>query len=217
MDEDRTDQGASTWAQLPAPFAPPSSRRERDERLKLALQRLEEMAGILPKVDIGDPQRLVTTLVSVLAEYPAEVILAVTDLVRGLPSQLKWFPTVFETRQACEAIVGERRRHSGDQARRDRVRAETLAGRGEMRKPVVGSPEHCRTVAGFAALSEALIAKLSGDDAPNAMRKPRSPAEAEASRAYHAAREEKLKAGWAEKPVTVGPALAAQLAKGREP
>lgn len=129
MDEDRTDQAGSAWAQLPTVFSPPSSRNERDVRLTLALRRLREMGEILPKVDVGDPQRLLTTLAGVLAEYPEPVIFAVTDLTRGLPSQLKWFPTVFEMRQACEARVAVARDAEAwraDRARREYVNAKRV-------------------------------------------------------------------------------------------
>jgi hypothetical protein len=41
----------------------------------------------------------------ILATYPEEVVLEVTDLVRGLPSKQRFFPSLDEVKAACEAAI----------------------------------------------------------------------------------------------------------------
>lgn len=60
--------------------------------------------------DANDPEVYIAAVVAVLAQYPADVIRAVTEPTTGLPSRLNWLPTVREVTQACEEIEGPRRR-----------------------------------------------------------------------------------------------------------
>ena len=94
-----------------------------------------------------------------LASYPEAVAVKVCDPIRGLPSKSKWLPSIAEIREACET---EMVWHYAVE-RRERVRAETLAGRDRGHKPPVGSPEHQRVVKGFAQLREVMEAKQTAD------------------------------------------------------
>lgn len=64
-----------------------------------------------------------SALAALLASYPEDVVRAVTDPVRGLPSTSQWLPTIAEVRSACEARLEPMRR----QADRERRYAETYA------------------------------------------------------------------------------------------
>ena len=111
------------------------------------------MSGLFPRPDALDPTRLAATIVAVLAEYPETVIHAVTDPVRGLPSQVKWFPTVYEVRQACEALVRPQREMSAL-----RHSPYPTLNREKRVKATIGSEEHKRVVEGFRSLTEILAA-----------------------------------------------------------
>jgi hypothetical protein len=49
-------------------------------------------------------------VVAVLANYPVEIIHAVCDPVKGLPSQTKWLPTIAEVVELCQKLHGYDRR-----------------------------------------------------------------------------------------------------------
>lgn len=63
------------------------------------------MFGCYRKQDANDPEIYVAAVTAVLSEYPREVIESVTDPRTGLPSRLKWLPTVAEVKEACEAVM----------------------------------------------------------------------------------------------------------------
>jgi hypothetical protein len=49
-------------------------------------------------------------LAAILADYPEEVILSVTDPRTGVQTRLKWRPLPYELKQACEADMAPLRR-----------------------------------------------------------------------------------------------------------
>jgi hypothetical protein len=53
---------------------------------------------------VNDPDVLTAAFVAVLARYPKEIIQAATDPVSGLPSHLKWLPTIAELRAECDRL-----------------------------------------------------------------------------------------------------------------
>lgn len=52
--------------------------------------------------DVNDPDVYFQAVTSLLGSYPEDVILAVVDPRSGLPSRLKWLPTIAEVKEACE-------------------------------------------------------------------------------------------------------------------
>jgi hypothetical protein len=68
----------------------------------LAIQRTALLFGCYRKGDANDPEIYTAAIAATLADYPAEVVEYVTDPRTGLPSKLKWLPTVAEVREACE-------------------------------------------------------------------------------------------------------------------
>jgi hypothetical protein len=62
--------------------------------------------------------------VSVLAEYPLEVISRVCDPRVGLPAKSKWLPTIFEVKEECDAAMAPIvRRQREEKALAERRRA----------------------------------------------------------------------------------------------
>jgi hypothetical protein len=78
----------------PAPIDP--------ERAQYATERVRVLFGCYRKGDANDPELYTAALTAVLAEYPTEVIRAVTDPRSGLPRKLQWLPTVKEVSDACD-------------------------------------------------------------------------------------------------------------------
>lgn len=60
------------------------------------------MFGCYRKGDANDPDTYTAAVAAILAEYPVEVIKAVTDPRTGLPRKVSWLPTVKEVSDACE-------------------------------------------------------------------------------------------------------------------
>lgn len=60
------------------------------------------MFGCYRKGDANDPEIYTAAIAATLADFPPEVQDFVTDPRTGLPSRLKWLPTVAEVREACE-------------------------------------------------------------------------------------------------------------------
>lgn len=69
---------------------------------ELAVKRTALLFGCYRKGDANDPEIYTAAVAATLADFPAEVVEYVTDPRTGLPSKLKWLPTVAEVREACE-------------------------------------------------------------------------------------------------------------------
>lgn len=62
------------------------------------------LLGCYRTADVNDPEVLTAAFVAMLAHYPEEIIRAATDPVAGLPSRLKWLPTIAELHDECERL-----------------------------------------------------------------------------------------------------------------
>ena len=58
--------------------------------------------GCYRRDDAADPDIYVRAAVSVFIRYPESVVLAVTEPATGLPSTLKWLPSIAEIVECCE-------------------------------------------------------------------------------------------------------------------
>lgn len=56
--------------------------------------------------DANDPEVYVAAIVRVLAKYPVTIMAAVCDPATGLPSTLKWLPTISDVVAECERLHG---------------------------------------------------------------------------------------------------------------
>ncbi len=97
--------------------------------------------------DANDPEVYVAAVVAVLSDYSLDVVDAVTNARNGIPSKLKWLPTVAEIKTACEDIAGPRRRFAEWEAR---SRAQ-IEERQRLAAPP-GNTEHERITDGFKQL-----------------------------------------------------------------
>lgn len=59
------------------------------------------MIGCYRKGDAIDPEIYASAAVAVLTRYPVDVVMAVTEPATGLPSTLKWLPSIAEITEAC--------------------------------------------------------------------------------------------------------------------
>ena len=68
-------------------------------------------------MDCADPEVFATAAVAVFSRYPLDVVRKVTDPYSGLAARLKWVPTIYEIREACEIANNEARRREEADAR----------------------------------------------------------------------------------------------------
>jgi hypothetical protein len=80
--------------------------------LSIVAERTAVLLGAYREVGAHDPEVFVRAITAVLSEYPEETVRKVTDPARGIPSKLKWPPSIAEIREACEAEVGHIRRNA---------------------------------------------------------------------------------------------------------
>lgn len=60
------------------------------------------MLGCYRTGEAHDPETYIAGVVAVLERYPVAVIQAVTDPSSGIPSRLKWLPSIAEIREICD-------------------------------------------------------------------------------------------------------------------
>lgn len=75
------------------------------EKLNEAKNGARRLLGCYRVGDANDPEVYVAAVVSVLCRYPSEVISDVTEPATGLPSKLKWLPSISEVRQECDILA----------------------------------------------------------------------------------------------------------------
>jgi hypothetical protein len=61
----------------------------------------KKLFDFLPPLDVGDPESFITAVVSILAKYPAAVMLAAVDPIDGIPSRTDR-PTLHLIKTVCE-------------------------------------------------------------------------------------------------------------------
>ena len=102
-------------------LAKPSTTYSANWFKELALKRAQTMMGCYRLGDVGDPQVYAAAVVAVLVRYPTDVIMSVTEPATGIPSKVKWLPTIAEIVEACEEAVAPLLR----QQERDRIANQT--------------------------------------------------------------------------------------------
>jgi hypothetical protein len=133
-----------------------ASHEKRNASIKKAAQML---LGCYRTGDAHDPEIYVTAAVAVLSDYPLDIVNAVTDPRTGIPSRIKWLPTIAEIKDACEDIAGPRRRMAEWETR---SRAQ-LDERAQL-EALDGNTERERITEGF----KQLLARLQPDKADKA-------------------------------------------------
>jgi hypothetical protein len=92
--------------------------------LTLATERARLLVGCYRKDDAGDPEVFARAVVAVLMRYPPDVVGQVTEPATGLPSRLKWLPSIAEIVEACDvAMAPILRRRERERLEEERRRA----------------------------------------------------------------------------------------------
>ena len=104
------------------------------------------LLGCFRKIDAADVDVYTRAVVATLASYPAFAAQAACDPLRGLPSRLKWSPSIAELRQACERELEPLRQDAARRARAAQCR----------RSPPRPEAERQRVADGFRALTARL-------------------------------------------------------------
>ena len=82
-----------------------------------AIEGAKILLGCYRTGEANDPEVYAKSVVSVLAEYPVDVIHAVCDPRYGIASKLKWLPTIAELKEACEIAMAPFYREAARQKR----------------------------------------------------------------------------------------------------
>jgi hypothetical protein len=88
------------------------------------------LLGCYRKDDAHDPEIWAAAVVSLLRCYPESVVVTVTEPASGLPSKIKFLPSIAEVKEACEAEMSAIHK---TQQRAEMLRAQK-ARRGEDEK-----------------------------------------------------------------------------------
>lgn len=67
------------------------------------LQAARRLLGCYRTGEANDPEVYIFGVVRVFSGYPIEVAYGIADPLSGLPSKIKWLPTIVEVKEACDA------------------------------------------------------------------------------------------------------------------
>src|SRR5882672_12545769 len=102
----------------------------------------EVLLGCFRTGEAGDPRVYTAAVVELLSAYPTGVMIQVADPVNGLPSKLKWLPTIAEIKAQCEVHMEPLRRQAERDKRVAEQQAEAAARERELaRGPKVDLPK----------------------------------------------------------------------------
>ena len=91
------------------------------------------LLGLYPARDLNDPETYAKAMTALMAAYPKDFLKRVCDPVTGLPSKLKFLPTLADVREALDLEASRRAkiianaRYVLDQAAKARAEAEEEA------------------------------------------------------------------------------------------
>jgi hypothetical protein len=88
------------------------------------------MLGCYRSSDLIDPETFSAVMTATLAEYPESVVAKVTDPLRGVPSKVRFLPSIAEVREFCDKEYSLLKKPDW-LIRMDEVRFKTLSGRYE--------------------------------------------------------------------------------------
>src|SRR5262245_44361217 len=81
------------------------------------LARVALITGGRPKDEVENPEIYSMTVATVLAEYPRDIVDAVTDPRTGIQRRIKWLPMLNEITDACEELYAPIKRKAERDAR----------------------------------------------------------------------------------------------------
>lgn len=71
-----------------------------------AAQAATRLFACYRKDEANNPEVFITAVAAVFGRYPLWIVKAVSDPINGIPSQIKWLPSISEVRSACDALNG---------------------------------------------------------------------------------------------------------------
>lgn len=87
------------------------SRQHLTDTLRVSREKLTEttkyaklLLGCYRTGDANDPEVYTAGVIAVLSDYSSEIVRAVCDPRTGIPSEIKWLPTLAEIKKACEEL-----------------------------------------------------------------------------------------------------------------
>jgi hypothetical protein len=92
--------------------------------LQRATKATRRLLGCYRRGDAEDPEVYVAAITATLACFPPHVIEQVTCPLKGLPSRLKFLPSVAEVRGACQDVIDDEEREIEWQRRRAEERRQ---------------------------------------------------------------------------------------------
>jgi hypothetical protein len=110
----------------------PSRTQQTDSSPNLSLEAAKCAKLILGSYrtgDANDPDTYVRVIAAVLTCYPVEIMKEVSDPRWGIATKIKWLPTLYDVKEACEAAMQPTYRRQREEAhiaeRRQRLSAPT--------------------------------------------------------------------------------------------
>lgn len=88
----------------------------------------ERLMASYRSVDLFDPKTFSAVMTATLAQFPEAIVAKVCDPIHGIPSKLKFLPSIAEVREACDKEMSLISKPEW-LIRMDEVRYNTLAGR----------------------------------------------------------------------------------------
>ena len=76
----------------------------------IANQYVSQLLGFYPAREVNDAKMYSAGMTALLAAYPVDLVKRVCDPVTGLPSRLKWLPTLADVREALDLELARRNR-----------------------------------------------------------------------------------------------------------
>lgn len=64
---------------------------------------MDRLLSFYPPLDVGDPQVFITGIVTLLAQYPAELMAAAID-PRGIPARVRTLNSLAVIKQVCDEL-----------------------------------------------------------------------------------------------------------------
>jgi hypothetical protein len=126
-------------------------------RLEIATKQATQLFNCYPDKQTIDANVFVAACVTILAAFPENVGRTVVDPVNGLPSKLKWFPSLAEIRAECERLT--RILHASEQRKADLEKqiAEAIQRDRELAELPLEASRHCGQVYDATRFTEAVI------------------------------------------------------------
>jgi hypothetical protein len=84
------------------------------------------LLGLYPKGQVDDPDTYAAGIATILAAYPTDVVQQICS-PWGLPTRVKWLPSVYEVKEACEIAMGPYYAQEAKKQHEEEMGAQKLA------------------------------------------------------------------------------------------